>query len=441
MIVAILWLPLARAQADDPPAPPGDDDAASPAESTDGDADQPASKPFDLLHGDRLLGDWWGPRTTLEEHGIKVDLSLTAAFQVNAKGGVSTRHAHRFPGRYDLEITLDTEALGLWHGGTLYARAEGGWDDGISGRGYTGDLIGTDFNVVGNQEIQLAELWYEQALLDDKLRVRLGRMLPSADFDTNAYANDPTAQFLHTALSNNPQMPGAFTTYPIGIQVVATPCEWFYAAAGVWDVDTNVVETGFRTAFHQEAWTFSTYELGLTPKWETPWGVLPGNYRVGLLYNPQTRPRYFNDLGGRRRTIPMRSDDVGFYSSFDQMLFRENPATDGDEQGLGVFARYGYARADVNEIEHFWSVGGQYRGLIPTRDDDVLAFGVAQESLSKGIRYEGRDPNRETDLELYYNIHVFPWFTVTPDFQWILNPGGENGRDAFVVGVRMHVVF
>ncbi len=433
---------LSAARADSPPATQPTADAPG-AEAAGGVDETPVSRPFDLLGGDRLLGDWWGARTQLEQHGLTVALSMTAAFQISAKGGIQTRHAHRFPGRYDLELTFDTEAAGLWKGGTLYGRAEGGWSDSVSDRGYVGDLFGVNGNGTfnANQEILLAELWYEHVLLDEKLRFRIGRMAPTNDFDTSAYANDASVQFLNGALANTPNLPAAFYEYPLGMQLVVTPCEWFYAAAGVWDAQVTTVETGFRSAFHGEAWTMSLYELGLTPKWETPWGTLPGHYRAGLWYDPQTKPRFFNDLNGRRRTVPMRSDDVGFYSSFDQMVFRENPSTEGDEQGLGVFARYSYARADVNTIEHFWSAGGQYLGLIPTRDQDVLAFGVAQGLLSKGLRYQGGEPNRETVLELYYSCQLLPWLSLTPDVQWILNPGGENGRDAFVVGLRIQAVF
>ncbi|MBK9126885.1 MAG: carbohydrate porin [Phycisphaerales bacterium] len=425
------------------PTTAASDEAAATQPAADAtDAPQETSRPFDLLGNERLLGDLWGARPWLGERGISVDLGFTSAFLMNARGGRQTRHAHRWPGRYDLELSVDTEPLGLWRGGKLYARAEGGWADSISDRGYVPSVMALDNNVIGNQEILLAELWYEQSLLDDKLRIRIGRMAPALDFDTNAYANDPTAQFLNAGLNNTQNLPAAFFVYPLGLQIVATPCEWFYAAAGVYDAQSDNVETGFRSAFHRDGWTTSLYEIGLTPTWETPWGKLPGAYRVGLWYDPQTKPRYFNTYGGRRTTAPLRSDDVGFYTSLDQMVWRENPAVDGDDQGLGLFARYGYARGDVNEMEHFWSAGGQYLGLIPTRDSDVLGIGVAQAMLSPGIRYEGRRADRETVLEVYYNIEIFPWLHITPDMQWIFNPGGEDGgREAVVLGFRVQMTF
>jgi len=392
--------------------------------------------PFDLRNK-RLTGDWWGARPWLEERGVEFNLGLTSIFQQNARGGLRTRNAHRVSGSHDAELTLDLGAMDLVKGGRLYALAEGSWDYGVSR--YVGDLFGVNTDAAGPQEVQLTELWYEQSFFDDRLRIRFGKLDLTIDFDTNAYANDETVQFLNGGLVNTANIP--FPDPGHGLQLVATPCDWFYFAAGVADAEADVRETGFRTAYHGANNVFSIYEFGLTPTFESPWGRLPGNYRFGLWYDPQPKPVFFNDLGGPRRTVPLRRDDTGFYASFDQAIFRENPSIEGDEQGLGMFFRYGYAHADVNAIANFWSLGAQYRGLIPTRDDDVLAFGVAQGILSEQMRRTGADPHRETALELYYSLQLFPWLWISPDFQWILRPGGENGRDAFVAGLRLQMAF
>ncbi len=435
LAVAAFAVALARGQACDADAPA--DEPPSPTSQESG--EPPREPPFDFLGNARLTGDWWGARPRLEERGVTVDLGLTTIYQHNARGGAQTRHAHRVSGSYDLEVTFDFERLKLWKGGTLYALAEGSWDVGISDAGYVGDLFGVNGDAAGPQEIQLAELWYEHALLGDKLRVRFGKLDLTLDFDTNAFANDETAQFLNLGLINAANIP--FPDRGHGVQFVATPFDWLYFGAGIADAEADVKKTGFRTAYHGPARTFSIYEFGLTPVWETGWGQLPGSYRFGVWYDPQPKERFFNDLGGRLRTIPLKRDDTGWYMSLDQAVFRENPQVAGDEQGLGLFFRYAFAHDEVNDIEHFWSAGGQYQGLIPTRDEDVLAFGVAQGVLSRQMRLIDADPHRETALEVYYRIQLFPWLTVSPDFQWILRPGGEHGRDAFVAGIRLQMAF
>ena len=414
----------------EPPPQDPDEAAEAPAEQAEErpGEEQELETPFDVLRNERLTGDWWGARRWLEDHGVTIDLGLTTIYQHNAKGGLRTYNAHRVSGSYDLELTLDTAAMGLFKGGTVYAYATGGWDWGVSP--YVGDLLGVNDDIEGQQEIYLPELWYEHSFLENRLRVRLGKLDLSVDFDTSQFANDSTAQFLNSGLVNTGNVPLPDPGH--GVQFVATPWDWLYFAAGVVDAEANVLETGFRTAYHGPRDLFSIYEFGLTPAFDTPWGQLPGNYRFGMWYDPQPKEKFFNSRDDRIRHAPLKRDDTGFYLSFDQAVWRENPATEEDEQGVGWFFRYGYAHGDVNTIEHFWSTGAQYLGLIPTRDEDVLGFGVAQGILSEDLRLTKADPHRETALELYYNIKLLPWLTLSPDFQWILRPGGEHGRDAFV---------
>lgn len=166
----------------------------------------------------------------------------------------------------------------------------------------------------------------------------------------------------------------------------------------------------------------------------------PG-HRDGGMDEPGTKVVFRNSRRGSF-TPGTRSGDVGFYFGCDQLVWKENNAPK-DKQGLSVFARYGFARGDVNKIEHFWSVGGQYVGPIPGRNKDVVGFGMAQGILSDRYRDEihaGAD--RETVYELYYAYHMTPWFVITPDIQLITNPGGDKrDGEAIVAGLRLRVTF
>jgi len=110
-----------------------------------------------------------------------------------------------------------------------------------------------------------------------------------------------------------------------------------------------------------------------------------------------------------------------------------------DTQGVGLFARCGLADEKVNEVRSFWSVGAQYQGLLPGRDEDVLAFGVAQGLLSDDADFTA---SHETAMELYYNVQVAPWLNVSPSVQVVLNPGGDEARgEAVVLSVRAQLAF
>ena len=132
---------------------------------------------------------------------------------------------------------------------------------------------------------------------------------------------------------------------------------------------------------------------------------------------------------------------MGLYVSCDQMVYKEVKDAPADSQGLGLFARWGYAHSDVAEITQFWSVGGQYQGLVPAREDDVVGVGVAQGVLSDYVPSAGRETN-ETAIEAYYNARVLPWLNITGDVQYIMHPGADSSVDnAVVIGIRAQMSF
>lgn len=399
---------------------------------------EPSPEPCDLLTTDRLTGDWFGARPWLGDRGIDFNMSLTSVYQQNFHGGAQTHNGHRVTGGADYELTLDFEGLGLWKGGKIYTWVESGWNDAIDDR--VGGLFGVNSDAMGDRSILVHELYYEHSFLDGQVRFKAGKIDLTCDIDTNAYANDGTLQFLNAALVNTGNIPGP--SPGLAAVLVVKPVDWLYVGFAGADADADIRETGFRTAFHREDNFISGTEFGFLPTWKTPWGRLPGAYRFAVWHDGRSKPVYFDDLGGRRITIPRKRDDMGFYFNMDQLVLKENPRDDVDEQGLGFFFRYGYAHGDANLIEHFWSVGGQYQGLIPTRDDDVLGLGVAQGILSEDLRLTGELPHRETVLEMYYRISLTPWLSISPDFQWILDPGGVlTGTDAFVAGFRVRADF
>jgi len=385
------------------------------------------------LGGKFLTGNWGGLRDRLSEKGMEIGLSYTHVWQVNARGGVCTRNGQRHSGSWDLTFSLDTEKAGLWKGGLFWLYAEGYFGEGISPK-KVGDYFGVNGDAGGEYVLLLAEYWYEQTLFDGTLRVRLGKMDATGDFDTNAYANDEVSQFLNNALVNNPQIP--FPEYALGVQMVWTPVEWFYAAAGTFDAEADARTTGFNTAMHGPDHFFLVGEVGFTPKFKLGDKPLWGTYRVGCWYDPTPKEVFIDDLDGRRLP-PVETGDWGLYLNFDQLIFKEN-ADEDDAQGLGVFFRYGHARGSVNEVENFYSWGLSYQGLLPGRDDDVFAVGFAYADFSDDMKVVEPGIQREAVIETYYHIHVADWLHITPDLQWIIDPGGQaDARDSFVVGLRI----
>ncbi len=419
------------------PAPAGTRPAQpppSPAAEGPSTASQPAAKALFAADSVSMTGDWGGLRPALDERGLRTRLYYNNTYQWNVRGGRDT--TGRNGATIDWFVELDFERLGLIPGGRMCAHARAQWGAGVNPA--VGSLWQVADDLDGRLELHLDQLWYEQDLFTRRLTLRIGYLDYQTIVDQNAYANSEDRQFLNQALDNNPLLP-----LQIGLGAAATvrPVEWLYFTAAAVDADGRLTRTGFDTAFHGSPRYVSFFEAGVRPalpNW-TGGGTLPGAYRVGTVYDPRSRP-IFEDPAVRPPRRPARGDDWGWYLSFDQLVCREN---EHDVQGLGLFARYGWRRDDVNRVQHFWSAGAQYQGLIPRRDADVLGFAVAQGVPSD--QFEAFiDPRArgETVYELYYAIEVFRWLRITPDVQYVSHPGGSDRlRDALVLGLRAQVSF
>jgi len=387
---------------------------------------------------DRALGNGFAQA---EDTGLDFEFGATAIYQQNTRGGLSThRRAGRFSGSYDLQLRADMRRLLGWDKSSLHVHAEGWWS---KSAGIDGPSVGSAFGVNGDamarDSMVVTELWYQQSFFDDRILFRFGKMdltggsthagIPVA-FDGNCYANDETSQFLNSALVNNPTIP--FPDYALGISALYTPVDGFYVSAGVVDAQNDARETGFDTTFHDEDYFFYILEAGVISQLDSSKGPLGGAYRIGVWNDPQPK--------GHSDTVQTWRDDTGLYLSCDQMIAKENNDSE-DNQGLGVFFRYGYADSKRNDINNFWSFGLQYQGPFEGRNDDVLGVGFAQGFFSNraAVTYP---QDYESVLEVYYNAQINESLSFSPGLQYVANPGGASGvSDAVVLGLRSQITF
>jgi porin len=374
-------------------------------------------------------GDFAGAHESLARLGIEVGLGFTAVWQANHRGGIRSRPEGKLATSWDLEAAFDTGRIGLWPGGLFVVYLEGSDGTGIGER-YVGDFFGTnaDADSTAGHDLQFSEYFYEHTFGDGVLSLRVGKMDGTRDLDTNAFANDECCQFLNGAFVNNPLVP--FPDYALGGQAIVRPVEGVYVAVTALDAEAEGSKSGRDTLLGGDPQWFLAAEAGVDVAVPARGTTLPGACRVGLWRDPLEFERLDNGKTTR--------GEWGVYASLDQMVYREAAGAD-DGQGLGLFARYGYAPDHYSAIEHFWSVGAQYAGLIPTRDGDVLGVGYARGSLGSPARDE-LPHGGESVLEAYYNAAVGYGLAVTVDVQWIRHPGAEHAS-AFVPGLRVQWEF
>jgi porin len=395
-----------------------------------------------------MTDDWFGLGKPMRDVGIDMKFFwLQHWFDI--MGGGLDAGANKPDATMDWFITLDLEKMGLIPGADMLVHAREQWGGSSRGRNQnsinrlTGANQQVNDDADGTRPLHIDQLWYRQKFFEGKLALQLGYLDYQTIVDRNAYANSEDIQFMNAALDNNPIIPTAGQT-GLGAAAYIRPWDFYTLILGVGDAQRVLYSPGFDTAFHDQCWWTSYMEHGLTLNLPSAKGPLVGNYRFGMVYDPVPRPTW--EQSTQLQQVQLRGHDYGWYTSFDQMLWRESSL---DTQGLGWFFRYGYRHDDrTNDsgagfFHQFWSTGLSYLGLLPTRDRDAMGIAVAQLLPSQQYRDVQRvHLDGETIYEWYYAIAVTPWCVITPDIQYINAPnGGATVSHALVGGVRVRITF
>lgn len=272
-----------------------------------------------------------------------------------------------------------------------------------------------DWRWAETEWIYLANLYLEQKLLDKKLTLTLGKINGPPMFDNNKVAS---WDFLSHSIAKNQIFP--FKYHTIGAVVRYDAADWVYVQVGAMDAQGIRSETGLNTAFHDEDYFISMYEVGLKTGF---WGK-EGNYRFTFCHDPTRASRH----DGRGT----KNDNLAFGVSFDQML------TDK----IGASFRYGVTDGDVRTFSNTWSLGCTVKGLLPSRPKDILGVGFCQGITDSSYRDRYNASAQESIFETYYKIQVTDWCWIYPDVQVVLNPGTNAHNDVSVIaGLRLKMEF
>ena len=146
-------------------------------------------------------------------------------------------------------------------------------------------------------------------------------------------------------------------------------------------------------------------------------------------------------------------NDWGLYAVFDQLIWRLPHSK--DVKGVGLFTRVIGAPSERNLVDFYAEGGVTFTGMIAHRSDDLLAVGFAYAGISDQVHGFDVDSglpvarNYEALFEICYTAQIQTGWTLQPDFQYIVQPGGNvpnaSGTgavgNASVFGVRTTLNF
>lgn len=434
--------------------------------------------------GKNMTGNWFGVRDTLEDYGLKFNGKYYGAFFGVLKGGDADSKGfwdqglefgaeQNFGKLLNLESLEGVKAFGIvrWRD----PRSNANPNEYVGANAMfspTNWFSGTQWRLLA-AGLELGS--GENLSIKDMIVLRGGWLQPQREF-----VDQPLSKlFLNNAVNSakgiggNIPFSSSFSTWGGTLRV--KPTKDLYAKGGLFmaypqatsSSNHGLAMQGFAQDPSMNGLMAMT-EIGWTPKFGDR--ELEGRYAFGGYYWGVEKASYFGQN---------YDGQYGFYWQADQMLFREPSAStpapvqakgpsDGkstadaksfkepvnmekptlSKQGLSTFNLITFAPKYNNLFPFYFQSGLVYRGLIPTRDDDLTLVSLAYGSYSfykiEADQMDG-NPNQSNYsgiVEAGYRVQINGWAFLQPFFQYIFQPAGNGDvQNSAVLGLYTGVDF
>ena len=369
--------------------------------------------------------------------GIEVAGGLTMAAQKLSGKPDNYNKDSEINYRGDVTVSLPAGNIGASEG-LLFAHFRVGQGLGLENPGSAfSSLNSTSFQRPGtttsDSTVLLAQAWYQlniplplggnPDLSRQHIEMNIGKMDPFMFFDQNSIADDETRGFMNQSFVHNPLLD----------------------TGG----DIGVDDFGFTPGFRM-AWVNDFYK-------PVKYGISFGAFGAGdgasfedtlsdpfYIVQAETQQRLFSGLNGNYRLYYWKN-----YARTDLNNNKETHAGFGfsvDQQVhdyMTLFARYGYQSQGDVEFDRALTFGAEFGGSYWSRGGD--AIGAALGFLSLSNEYKNTNPDldgEEQIAELYYRYRINNQIHISPNLQYIRQPGGDNTASSLTAyGLRAQLDF
>jgi len=367
-----------------------------------------------------MTGDWFGLRTTLGNAGVHLGATEWAVPTAILMGGA--KQGLTYSGELAPYLVVNFGKLIGIHG--LIAVVSAGVPQGAYGPTghYLYNLDDVTFTE-GPLGVYLDDAFLKQALFGHKLTLQAGQFGVDENFDQNPVGS----VFLNSDFAyreiDGADMPGGGPAFPddsLGARIGVSPSKAFSLQAAIF--------SGTPTPITSPGGIASTFDNGAMIVGEADFcyaigGLGSGQALVGALYNTLSFPNL--ETG-----VPLAGNEV-VYAALNQTFWQGSKG-----RNLAAFVRGAWAPADRNLIMIDGQAGFAWTGPVSARPDDVLGLAFGYDGISSSqvnlIRAQNAAggtlqpiPDYEMVAELAYQIEITPWWSLTPDLQYIVHPGGN----------------
>ena len=447
--------------------------AAAVIGATGARAAEKANTPPSIWEQETLTGDWGGARTALKNKGIDVTLNYIGEAFAVMSGGLQRQASYE--GRLEFSLDADLQKLIGWTGSTAHVTVFQIHDSGRNAIGNVGSIADPS-NIDALPTTRLYTAWFQQNAFDDRVSLRLGQLAADDEFIASPTAGGLLSGAFGWATVLAANLPSGGPAYPLatpGARLAVKPAEPLTIMAAVFSGnpagagcnDNPQICNHYGTTFSFSGGALWMGELQYAINQGKQAAGLPGVYKLGGWYATAEFADQHFGLDGAGAVVSLadptavgplnHTGNGGVYALADQMVWRS------EKQSLNLFMRGGFAPSDRNLISYSIDAGAGLKGPLPGRADDTLTFGVSYAKISRDAAALDQDTlalngppypirNEEVLFELSYQAQIAPWWTLQPDLQYIVHPGGNVPDpanpssavgNAFVAGIRSTVKF
>jgi porin len=401
--------------------------------------------PAAVLNQDGLTGDWAGARTYAKDKGFELASSLTQFYQGVSSGG--TRTSSEYNGTAQALLKFDLGKLAGWEYWSAEAKTEvrfGGpliTSTGTISPVNTAAIVpgadGTVFSVTAVNVTKLFPIDLKEGRL---FALSFGRYNLVDLIDEDFFAGGGSERFFNLSqigpLTVLRQVPLVTNAVNLAYIRSAEP----FITFSLMDPNDHSTDPGLSDLF-ADGVTFApgisvpakyfgktakhSFGAAITTKAYTPFDAI----RQAIIPGPAINP-----------VEPQRGSWSVNY------VFRQYLVERAARDGWGLFGQVSFADQATSPVTTFFDVGLGGNGLIRSRPRDEFGLSYAYTDLSEELKSNlalppiGGQLQVEHQVEMFYNLHLTPWFQLTADLQ-ILRPNRPVADTAVVPAVRLRVVF
>jgi porin len=408
-----------------------------------------------------------------QKYGIKFAATYIGETLGNISGG--TKQGAIYEGRLNLAVDVDLQKLAGLQELTFHANMFQIHGDGLSRENLQNYLVASGIEALPST--RLYEIWFERKW-GDVFALRAGQLAADTEFINAKYTDVFTNASLGWPAITSLDLPSGGPSPPLaalGTRLRANVNQHLTLVAGVFDGNAAGPGAGDPQLRDNNGTNFRINDPPLVIGeaqfiWHGEKGDpgLAGKFKIGGW-------RHFGTFSDQRFTAQGISladtagvgmpaglmGDFGIYSVFEQKLYRVGKLE--DDRGIGVFARVSSSPSDRNLIDVYADAGIELVGLSDQRPKDKFGIAAGYARVSSHAHALDVDfqqimgpewPARqfETVATAVYQYEIRSGWTLQPNFQYFVHPGGgatdplganpgKMLKDAAVFGLRTVLKF